>query len=86
MWAIYGFRDAYNPTVNYISSIFMGLNQGPIVVMIENFRSGLLWSLFMSNPEIEPMLARISFVPDEENGGTDERNTCTCARTQCRRR
>jgi hypothetical protein len=66
MWGIYGFRDAYNPSVNYVSPIFMGLNQAPIVVMIENYRSGLLWSLFMSNPEIAPMLSGIGFVPDED--------------------
>jgi hypothetical protein len=61
MWGIYGFRDAYNPTVNYVSNIFMGLNQAPITVMIENYRSGLLWGLFMANPEITTMLGRIGF-------------------------
>jgi len=61
MWGIYGFRDAYNPTVNYISNIYMGLNQAPITVMIENYRSGLLWNLFMANPEIRVMLDRIGF-------------------------
>jgi hypothetical protein len=64
MWGIYGFRDAYNPTVNYVSNIYMGLNQAPIVVMIENYRSGLLWNLFMANPEIPAMLKRIGFVSD----------------------
>jgi hypothetical protein len=38
----------------------MGLNQAPIVVMVENQRTGLIWKLFMSNPEIQPMLAKIS--------------------------
>ncbi|MBZ0292698.1 MAG: hypothetical protein K8L99_09080 [Anaerolineae bacterium] len=56
LWDIYGFRDAVNPTQQYVSSIFMGLNQAPIVVMIENHRTGLPWKLFMSNPEIKPML------------------------------
>lgn len=56
LWDIYGFRDAINPTEHYISGIFMGLNQAPIVVMIENHRTGLPWRLFMSNPEITPML------------------------------
>lgn len=64
LWDIYGFRDACNPTENYISSIFMGLNQAPIVVMIENYRTGLLWRLFMSNPEVTAMLDAIGFVPD----------------------
>ena len=61
IWGIYGFRDAYNPTVNYVSNIFKGLNQAPITVMIENYRSGLLWGLFMANPEITTMLERIGF-------------------------
>ena len=39
----------------------MGLNQAPTVVMIENHRTGLLWKLFMSNPEIDPALAAIGF-------------------------
>lgn len=61
MWGIYGFRDAYNPTVNYVSNIYKGLNQAPITVMIENYRSGLLWNLFMANPEITTMVKRIGF-------------------------
>jgi hypothetical protein len=43
----------------------MGLNQAPITVMIENYRTGLIWKLFMSNPEIKPMLDRIGFKPDK---------------------
>jgi hypothetical protein len=42
----------------------MGLNQAPITVMIENYRTGLIWKLFMSNPEIQPMLDRVGFKPD----------------------
>jgi hypothetical protein len=38
----------------------MGLNQSPIVVMIENYRSGLVWKSFMSNPEIEKMLTELN--------------------------
>jgi hypothetical protein len=53
IWGIYGFRDAFNPSVGYISPIFMGLNQAPITAMIENYRSGLLWRVFMSSPEIQ---------------------------------
>jgi hypothetical protein len=60
LWGIYGPRDAYNPTRGWVSPIYMGLNQAPIVVMIENYRSGLPWQLFMSNPEIAPMLQRLA--------------------------
>ena len=64
IWGIYGPRDAFNETDNWISPIYMGLNQAPIVVMIENYRSGLIWKLFMSNPEIQPMLDKIGFRKD----------------------
>lgn len=59
LWGEYGFRDAFNLTDNWCSEIFMGLNQGPIVVMIENHRSGLLWKLFMANPDIQKALRKI---------------------------
>jgi len=59
MWGIYGLRDAINPNANWVSPIFMGLNQAPIVVMIENHRSGIVWKSFMSNPEITTMLKNL---------------------------
>ncbi len=43
----------------------MGLDQAPIVVMVENYRTGLVWKMFMSNPEIQPMLDKIGFQPDK---------------------
>ena len=60
-WGIYGPIDAFNESSNWVSPIYMGLNQAPITVMIENYRSGLIWKLFMSNPEIKPMLDGIGF-------------------------
>ena len=56
LWDIYGPRDAYNPTADWVSPIYMGLNQAPIVVMVENYRSGVPWKSFMANPEIAGML------------------------------
>lgn len=60
IWGEYGFRDAFNLDENWCSEIFMGLNQGPIVVMIENYRSGLLWKLFMKNPEVQQAIKNIA--------------------------
>ena len=54
-----GFRDAYNETEDWVAPISMGLNQAPIMVMIENYRSGLLWRLFMANDEIRSAVHRI---------------------------
>ena len=59
MWGVYGLRDAINPSANWISPIYMGLNQAPIVVMIENYRTGLVWKNFMSNPEVTTMLKNL---------------------------
>jgi hypothetical protein len=64
LWGIYGFRDAINLTENWVANIYMGLNQAPVTVMIENYRTGLIWELFMSNPEIESMLKSIGFEDD----------------------
>jgi hypothetical protein len=62
LWDIYGPRDAYNPTEDWVSPIYMGLNQAPIVVMVENYRTGLVWKQFMSNPEIGEMLRKLDAV------------------------
>ncbi len=58
LWGIYGPRDAFDEKEHWVSPIYMGLNQAPITVMVENYRTGLIWKLFMSNPEIAPMLAK----------------------------
>jgi exo beta-1,2-glucooligosaccharide sophorohydrolase (non-reducing end) len=58
LWGIYGPRDAFDAHEHWVSPIYMGLNQAPIAVMVENYRTGLIWKWFMSNPEIAPMLAK----------------------------
>jgi len=68
LWDIYGPRDAYNVGANWYSPIYMGLNQAPITVMIENYRTGLIWKLFMSNPEIPPMMNKIGFKVEPDAG------------------
>lgn len=67
MWGIYGLRDAINPSANWVSPIYMGLNQAPIVVMIENHRTGVVWKSFMSNPEITTMLKNLDAATNEGN-------------------
>ncbi len=64
LWGNYGFRDGYNESENWFEDVNMALNQAPIVVMIENYRSGLIWKTFMSNPEIQPALDAIGFHKD----------------------
>jgi hypothetical protein len=62
LWGEFGFRDAFSLTDNWCSEIYMGLNQAPMTVMIENYRTGLIWKLFMQDPEIQQGLKRL----DEE--------------------
>ncbi len=64
-WGTYGFHDGFNETEDWFEPVWMGLNQAVIVVMIENYRTGLIWRNFMANPEIQPALAAIGFTPDE---------------------
>lgn len=65
LWGVYGPRDAFNLGQNWFSPVYMGLDQAPIVVMVENYRTGLIWKMFMSNPEIQPTLDKIGFKPDD---------------------
>lgn len=64
IWGAYGFKDAFNPTENWYAQSYLAIDQGPIIIMIENYRSQLLWENFMANPEIPPMLDSIGFQPD----------------------
>src|SRR5688572_1050972 len=64
LWGHFGFYDAFNPEVDWFADSYIAIDQGPIINMIENFRSGLLWNAFMSNEEIMPALDAIGFVED----------------------
>lgn len=57
----YGFFDAYSLEYNWFPKRYLAIDQGPIVVMIENHRSGLLWDLFMSAPEVQEGLSKLGF-------------------------
>lgn len=60
----YGFYDAFNAKVNWYADSYLAIDQGPIVCMIQNHRTELLWQKFMKNPEIKPALDAIGFVED----------------------
>ena len=61
IWSEYGFVDAFNETENWYAQSHLAIDQGPIIVMIENYRSGLMWKLFMSCPEIKNGLNKLGF-------------------------
>ncbi len=61
IWSQYGFRDAFNETKNWYANSYLAIDEGPIVVMMENYRTGLLWKLFMSCPEVQNGLKKLGF-------------------------
>lgn len=61
VWGEFGFYDAYSETANWFPKRYLGIDQGPIVVMIENGRTGLLWKLFMGAPEVQTGLKKLGF-------------------------
>jgi hypothetical protein len=61
LWGPYGLKDAYSENKNWIANSYLAIDQGPIVVMIENYRSGLLWKLFMQDKDIQNGLKKLDF-------------------------
>ena len=61
MWGKYGFYDAYSETDNWYPQRYLAIDQGPIAVMIENYRTQLLWKLFMSHPDVQNGLKKLNF-------------------------
>ena len=61
LWGRFGFVDAFCEQRDWYADSYIAIDQGPIVVMVENHRSGLLWRLFMSVPEVQSGLRRLGF-------------------------
>lgn len=61
IWGQYGFHDGFNLTKNWYSNTYLAIDQGPIVVMLENYRTGLMWNIFMKIPEIQRGLNKLGF-------------------------
>jgi len=68
-WGNFGFFDAFNIHESWYADSYLAIDQGPIICMIENYRSQLLWNKFMANPEVQPMLDAIGFVTDPNDIG-----------------
>ena len=62
LWGPYGFYDAFNLTEGWTADSYLAIDQGPIIVMIENYRTALLWQLFMSCPEVQVAKAKLGFI------------------------
>jgi hypothetical protein len=61
IWGKYGFTDAFNESKGWYASSYLAIDEGPIVCMIENYRTGLLWKLFMSCHEVRSGLQKLGF-------------------------
>ncbi len=59
LWGPLGFYDSFNLGQKFTSRAYLAIDQGPIVIMIENSRSALLWRMFMKNPEIQRVCAEL---------------------------
>jgi len=61
LWGTYGFKDAFSLHKMWFADSYLAIDQGPIIVMIENYRSGLLWNLFTSCPEVKAGMLKLGF-------------------------
>ncbi|MDP1678090.1 MAG: glucoamylase family protein [Bacteroidota bacterium] len=61
LWTKYGFRDAFNLNVNWWGPDVIGIDQGPIIIMIENYRNQSVWNRFMKNPDVQRGLTVAKF-------------------------
>jgi len=61
LWGKYGYYDAFNPTAGWFNDDFIGIAQGPMLLMIENFRTGLVWDYMMKDPVIQRGLNKLGY-------------------------
>ena len=61
LWGKYGYYDSFNPTINWVNNDFIGIDQGPMLIMIENFRTGLVWDYVMKDPIIQTGLTKLGY-------------------------
>ena len=61
IWKEYGFVDAFSLKQLWYANSFLAIDQGPIIIMIENYRSGLIWNLFTSSPEVKNGMRTLGF-------------------------
>lgn len=61
LWGKYGYVDSFNPTLNWYNKEYIGIDQGPLLLMIENFRTGLIWNYVMKDSIIQYGLRRLGF-------------------------
>ena len=61
IWSDYGFMDSFNLNKKWFSNSYLAIDEGPIIIMIENYRSQLLWNLFMQSEDVQRGLKKLEF-------------------------
>jgi hypothetical protein len=58
----YGPYDAFNDNLNWVKKAYVGIDQGPIIIMLENYRTGLLWNNVMGDADVQSGLDKLGFL------------------------
>ena len=61
LWGKYGFYDSFALKQNWFANSYIAIDEGPIVVMMENYRTGLLWNCFMQDSDVQAGLTKLGF-------------------------
>lgn len=61
LFGIYGFYDAFNDELNWVKKAYLAIDQGPVIVMFENYRTDLLWNIVMNDPDVQSGLVKLGF-------------------------
>ncbi|MHC1737246.1 MAG: glucoamylase family protein [Ignavibacteriaceae bacterium] len=61
LWGKYGFLDSFNPTFNWFNKDYIGIDQGPIVIMIQNYKNGFIWDLMKKDQIVKKGLEILDF-------------------------
>ena len=61
LWGEYGLKDAFSLKEQWFANSYIAIDQGPIVVMMENYRSGIVWDFFMKNEDVRAGLDKLGF-------------------------
>lgn len=63
LWGLYGFADAFNLDKKWVGQDAIGIDQGTLLLMIENYRSGLVWKVTRRSPVLQKAMAAVGFRP-----------------------
>lgn len=61
LWGRYGFSDAFNEDRNWVSPYVLAIDQGPLMLMIENYRTGMIWKTMQKSAPIQAAMKAVGF-------------------------